>query len=422
MVHWLFKKMVIVGTGFVFFVFWLFSLLAQVVSFKAVDPVGEALADFKLTDMIYADPEWRQVTSGYKSDIDSNICVVNIGRTNRDTVGMLIRRINEFSPAVIGVDVVFGPDYGPERDSLLVNALKNSRAPVVMGSDLQERVGGSLNFGRLSGSHQKFTQYTDQGFVNINNQEALRTIRDISPVAFVNGDTVPGFSVAIMRHFRPEAAAEFVARGNDIELINWRGSQGSFFLQQYKTLLDTSLGSAVDEALRSTIEGKIVLLAFVDQPGRLGSLEDRYFTPLNEQFAGKSIPDLYGIYIHANTLSMMMAGNYVNVTSPALALVLAIVVCWLLTTGLTWLHLKRPLWFDLITRSSQVALSLLILFVIIYLFAETRYELDADLILLVIVLGPDILELFFPFYERLKLDKRIPNLPNPFQRFKSQSS
>ncbi len=61
----------------------------------------------------------------------------------------------------------------------------------------------------------------------------------------------------------------------------------------------------------SALNGKIVLFAYAT-PFNPMDIEDKKFTPMNEKYAGKSIPDMNGIIVHANIISMVMEDNFIK--------------------------------------------------------------------------------------------------------------
>ena len=68
----------------------------------------------------------------------------------------------------------------------------------------------------------------------------------------------------------------------------------------------------------SFIKDKIVLLGFMGINLNDKTFEDIFFTPLNERYAGKSFPDMYGVVIQANIISMILNKKYIN-TMPQVA-------------------------------------------------------------------------------------------------------
>ena len=58
---------------------------------------------------------------------------------------------------------------------------------------------------------------------------------------------------------------------------------------------------------KSLLKNKIVILGYIGTPtGNEYDVEDKHFTPLNKITAGKSIPDMFGVVVHANIITMLM--------------------------------------------------------------------------------------------------------------------
>jgi len=59
-------------------------------------------------------------------------------------------------------------------------------------------------------------------------------------------------------------------------------------------------------------KNKIVLIGFCGETPNSFSMNDRYFTPLNQQYTGRSLPDMFGVVIHANIISMLLEKSFIN--------------------------------------------------------------------------------------------------------------
>ena len=83
----------------------------------------------------------------------------------------------------------------------------------------------------------------------------------------------------------------------------------------YKGNLEKFLCFSIDEFMllkdKSIVENKIVLVGYLGTPtGNVFDVEDKHFTPLNEITSGKSIPDMYGLVIHANIIAMILNNSF----------------------------------------------------------------------------------------------------------------
>ncbi|MDX2061985.1 MAG: CHASE2 domain-containing protein [Bacteroidia bacterium] len=400
MLKYLVSVKVLVATALVFFFVW---ALSKIPLPATIDPISEALADFKTTDIVFSK------LTDYDNRVDTNIVVVNIGQLRRDEVMAQVNNLQRFKPKVIGIDALFRElevnrlMRGATRaDSLAAQARDSAVAAtfqrydnIVLVSELSGYDAKTATFDTVLTSHPYYNRYVKTGFANIVNDDySKRTIRGVSPIQTVAGRyEEPSFSVAIMRLYNPAVAERCLKRGNRIETINWQGNIRNFFFLEQEVAADPT------EDL-SFIQGKIVLMAYVKADERRRDLEDLYFTPMNEQYAGKTFPDLYGIYVHANFLSMMLKDAYIDTMPTWLSVVLALVLTHLVLAGLTWLHYRLPNWFDIVVPILQIAFTFLLLYVVVWIFDRSRYQVDFTLLTVGVVLGPIILEIFLPFYDK----------------------
>jgi len=60
------------------------------------------------------------------------------------------------------------------------------------------------------------------------------------------------------------------------------------------------------------LRGKILLLGFLGDSltGKYTS-EDKFYSPLNGKMIGRSLPDIYGVEIHANIIRMILSREYI---------------------------------------------------------------------------------------------------------------
>ncbi len=397
------KLEVFLATAILYLFFWLVSLL-PIKEFGWMVPMSEALKDFSMNDLVYSQfhPEMPP---------DTNIVIVNIGRIPRNEVAAVLRRVNAANPKVIGIDAFFRSEKDPALDTPLVNALKEAGRRVVLVDELwdaQEK-GGKLVFGSMRTSHPKFNQWVQNGYANIGNDDnSPKTIRFISPWQKVGNDSIFSFSIQLLRNYRPDAARACLARGNSNEIINWRGNFGSFFFFDYNSLLDPQTDL-------SPLRGKIVLMALMEANVNNRTFEDMYFTPMNEQYAGKSFPDMYGIVIHANMISMVLSGDYIETLPAWVSTLFAVFLCYLNMVFFTYIHYRHGGWFDLLVFVSQTVVNLFFLYIAIMIFSSYRTQVDIGALLASFLLGPTVLEIFLPVWE--KLEHRIkPWFSKPVSR------
>jgi len=144
---------------------------------------------------------------------------------------------------------------------------------------------------------------------------------------------------------------------------------------------------------RKAIEGKIALLGYINRDPT--DILDKKFTPMNERFAGKSRPDMNGIVVHANIISMVLGNNYIKKVPSWVNLLIAVVVCWLFMSFFIRYYLENHIWFHLVAKIIQVAAVLLFAYLGIYFYDAYSIKLDMKLSLVVIIMAVDVIY----FYE-----------------------
>ena len=154
--------------------------------------------------------------------------------------------------------------------------------------------------------------------------------------------------------------------------------------------LQQVLAGEVDaEAFRD----KIVLFGYVNL--NPNDIEDKKYSPMNAKFAGKTVPDMNGIVIHANIISMALDKDYIKKVPLWLTVFIAIAVCWLHMSFFIRYYLEQHIWFHLVAKIAQVLSAIFFVWLGIYLFDEYRLKVDLKLSIIVIVLAVDVIY----FYE-----------------------
>jgi CHASE2 domain-containing sensor protein len=164
-------------------------------------------------------------------------------------------------------------------------------------------------------------------------------------------------------------------------------------VEQYKYQLiqpEALLNDGVDD---TAIRGKIVLFGFVaDNPD---DYEDKLFTPMNSSFAGKTMPDMNGIVVHANIISMVLDGKYIKKLPSWVNYVIAVLVGWLFMSYFVRYYLESHIWFHLVAKLVQLATAILFAYIGIFMYDRYRIKLDMKMTLIVILLSVDVIY----FYE-----------------------
>jgi len=366
-------------TFLIFFIIWLFSILPYKLIF--LDPIAKAVGDFELNDIVFSRlyPERK---------LDTNIVLVNIGRFNRAQIANQINIINSFQPKVIGIDAIFEKKTKIKDDFLLKQAFSQTKNLILVGI--------LDNYDETNKYYKKYTKpnpiLSDNvvyGYANLPTKfgASSKTIRTFRPYSIVNNSVVKAFSVKVIESFDKNAFLKLVKRANEIETINYRGN-----IDKFKTL-DTEVFSEKNPNL-TFLKNKIVLLGFLGNSLSEKTIEDIYFTPLNETYAGRSYPDMYGVAIHANIISMMLEGNYIDIVPAWFSSILALLVCYFNVTFIRKIRRKLTDYYGGIAKLMIFVQSIIILIVNVYLFLVIQLKMSFTLMLVGLIFIPSTVILY----------------------------
>ncbi|MBC8125412.1 MAG: CHASE2 domain-containing protein [Candidatus Kapabacteria bacterium] len=350
-------------------------------NFDFLSPFTQALGDFDMTDMVFT-----QFRDDSKVTVDTNIVIVNIGDRGRAEIAEMLNAINKQEPSAVGVDAFFRnpKEEEPEGDSALAAALNATKNLVLVGKVAykEEAVEGVVEqwvssavetdaaFDTLETSHAMFREHAATGYANliIDQEAAFMTVREVSFEEECVGKTEVSFPIRIAQLVAPLQASQALARTASHEVINFRGGIEKFYSFDADQVLDP-------ETDLSLLRGKIVLLGFLGP--RIGehAFNDNFFTPLNKQYAGRSYPDMYGVVIHANVLSMILSGQFIGTMPMWLSLLIGFVVLVINVGLFTYIYKRAEDWYDTLAILLQLGQSLLLLYLIIVVFDAFQYKL-----------------------------------------------
>lgn len=374
--------------------------------FDFLDPIGEALEGYEITDQVFSNPAWRDAPAA-----EEDIVIVNVGEISRAGIAEQINIINSFGPKVIGLDLIFRSLKSDTLgDLMLADAIANSPNIVVYQKLLDPDESGIWNDALYS--HPLFTQDHPTAFVNLLIETAgaeqfnFKTSRSFFPREYLKNsetneiDTVLAFGVALAQYLKPENVEAMFSRQNEEELINYRGNvidygrthTGTrFFALDVFDVLDTLFTPDL-------IKDKIVLMGVMGRDfSDTRSFEDKYFTPLNTKQAGRANPDMFGVVVHANIVSMILHNDYIDGMSEFYGYILAFFVCFLNVLLFTIIYTKWSKWYDGVTKLIQLAQVMIFVFIIILFFHLYNFKLNLTVTIIAVLLAGDILEVFYGF-------------------------
>jgi len=374
---YLFKRDTILATISVFLLMGMLAALP--INTHILDPIQMGLQDFDFTDMTYS-----RLGKDKKSTTDNRVVIVNIEDADRTKIAALIDRIKKFQPKVIGVDVLFETARDPQADSLLSAVI--AATPNLV---LAHKLTAAADTFNSTGYFNRYA--THSGFVNFVGEDG-GTIRHFSPTEKVNVKKEKAFAAVVTGIADAEALKKLDDRDKEIEIIHYKRQTDKYLVISGNELLDTT---AVFDA--NLLKGKIVLMGLVDE--NPDNIQDKHFTPMNKKFVGKSTPDMNGVIIHANIISMLLDKDYIGKVPFWLYGLLAVVICWLHMAYFINVFIHNHIWFHLRFKIIQLINAVIIVYLQILFFQWLNLKLDMVAALTAVVLSVDILY----FYEAFAL-------------------
>jgi CHASE2 domain-containing sensor protein len=165
------------------------------------------------------------------------------------------------------------------------------------------------------------------------------------------------------------------------------------------SFIELSKESFKVESIQAMVNGKIILLGHINKDST--TVIDKHFTPLNKEYIGRSLPDMDGIMIHANTLSMHLDKAYIVTMYPIAQWSLTFVLLFLNVTILIHFTKSKFVFKDIVLRLIQIIQTIIMFIFAIVIFHYFRVRIDLSIFLLPILsfvdLGKFMIEKLVPF-------------------------
>jgi CHASE2 domain-containing sensor protein len=376
----------------------MFQMFRFLGEFSFLDPIGDAIGDVEMTDLVFS--SIRETPP-----VEENVILVNIGNLSRREIARELQIINQHEPAVIGIDSYFWSLKEDSLGDILLNrSLSDIENLVMVNKLVYNRF--SENYDSIRYSHPLFN-VGESGYANLEtdalDQNQYKVCRNYPPRKKIDGEMELSFAVKVVEAFDESKAQRFLGRGNEYETINYRGNVMDYGQTKFGgrfAALD------IDDVLHQRfssdwIKGKVVILGYLGDSFSDQSWEDKFFTPLNIKYAGRSNPDMFGAVIHANIISMILNEDYIGRQSKRSGIVTAIVICFITVLIFTWIYNRLPQWYDGLTKTIQLVLILLLLTVNVFVFHWFNYKTDLTLATILVALSGDALEVFYGLIKNL---------------------
>jgi CHASE2 domain-containing sensor protein len=338
-----------------------------------LDPISRAIEDFQFTDLYYSKLQQEHAT-----DVNKNIVLVNIGTNNRAEIAEQLNTLHSFQPKVVGLDVTFAELKSVRDDSLLKESLSRFEN-IVLTENIDY---GEAEKTEIISSHPYFEMENKSGFGNFLAEEN-KVIRYFSPY-FKKGlpEEQKSFAASLAEIADPAAFSRLNQRQNQAEVIHYR--------RQHFVKFDHDEIRPDNPAL-SVLKDKIVLIGYMgDRLGQL-TLEDLHLTPLNSSFGGHSVPDMYGVEIHAQILNMILNDSYINHLPQWSVLLISFLITLLHMYLFLYFYVKKHVWFHLVAKVAQLISFGVIVIASLFAYHFLHWKAEPAYLLVAVALSVDML-------------------------------
>jgi CHASE2 domain-containing sensor protein len=367
-----------------------------------LNPIQNSMDNFNLTDMVFS-----SIRDPHKVPRDTNIVIVNIGTLNRAGIARELEIINSYEPKVIGIDTFFKLRKNDTLDIPLITALSKVKNLVLAEKIVYNK--RKQIFDSVITSHPDFTQFAVGGYANLPvDANDYMTVRDISPKEPVNGVLKYFFPLQIVKFFDSVKAKKLIDRDNKNEIVDFARNIDKYLVLDVKDVFKKR--DSLD-----FIRGKIVLVGYLGPNIRTIVSEDNFYTPLNRLFLGKSFPDMYGLIIHANVISMILNESYFEQMPDRITKILEIILLSIIILTLHYLRVKRFDLYEPLSIISTLGLLLAVFAFLVFMFNKFNYYIGTSYMLWGIVLIVPVYEGYHDSIKPLTLNL-ISRIKNQYQK------
>ncbi len=370
-----------------------------------IDPFSEYIKRQDLMDISCS--KFRSHTD--PNLFDSRIFIINSESTDRNKLSQTLDYLTRKKVKTVGVDLFFDSLHYMHSDTML-HIINQENKNLIFAKTHSNELLDHECISIISDTFLVPALY--QRYVNLATDDGL-TVRSFQP--FYKEGTIESeaFAVSISELYKPGIVKKLKERDNKLEWINYRRSQFSKInskndklesLPHYAIIGMTKFLEDTGAYNDQYFEDKIVLIGFCNGEANQ-VLKDFYFTSLNKVNSGRSLPDMNGVVIHANIISMLLDDDFVNENSSTFLHILGFIL-FLINYYIFIRIMRKEYYFEMvIIRLIQLFEFSLIFIIGIWILSEFSYKIGFVFLATVIVLSFEL----FEFYSR-KLKSRLNRL------------
>lgn len=340
------------------------------IKLKVFHPIKDAFSDFDYTDFYFSKLK-------HEPEVSEDIVIVNIGNLTRPEIAAELEIIRSGHPRHIGLDALFVEPKSPQEDSLLIDQIAQGNITGIFNLKNSESVTSAPQF-----------SFSSKGYGNFyGDSTPTKVIRYFSPTNSVNEVKHDAFTTAIYKSVvGDQLKKKYLNEGK--YRINYRAPE-SFICIQPEEIFGPDFNTSI-------FKDKIVLMGFAGVANQPLEIEDQHFTPMNVKLAGKSLPDMKGIFIHASILQSMLDGSLITNCPKWIEWLLTFVITYLISMLIIHYYVHRPKWFHLMAKIVQLFFGVVFLFISIWIMHVQNVVINFTFLFLAIVLCADLVYFYDP--------------------------
>jgi CHASE2 domain-containing sensor protein len=322
-------------------------------------PAESAFKDFDWSDIYFSNIK----TANDANPQNQNIIVVNIGEAGRKEIGKTLIKLYDSGAKVIGMDVLFRNTKDSTIDEFLDSAIRLCGKKIVIACFADSTEGNNI-LGLQPLAVPKLIDDSNLGYVNFLGDENS-TVRTFYKVQDFKDMKLSSFSFNAFLKYKNDGDLNVYkdTLRREETIIPYQSLSEHYTTFEYQEILDSDINFKI-------LENKIILLGFTGTNNGFTEIDDKHFTPLNESYAGKALPDMFGVYIHANIIQSYINGYKIRNPPRFLQVFAGILAIFLFLACYMYSEIKEHLWRKAVEISLQLIFGFVIIMLAIYFLSS----------------------------------------------------
>ena len=230
-------------------------------------------------------------------------------------------------------------------------------------------------------------------------RDMFKSARECIPKDIVADTVIYSFPTLLAHIYDSNAVKKYLARNNDTEIINFEGNidtrQDGVSSNSKITYYTIDAEQVLNkEFVPDMIKDKIVIMGYLGPNLSESDWTDKFFTPLNLNYVGKTYPDMYGVVVHANVVSMILRGEFIDEMNSTLNWTLSLILIFLNVWFLTFCFHTLKDWYDGGSNIVTLLLVCFLMFLVVYVFNKYNYKIDVSYLMVATFLSGNLIEIY----------------------------